>query len=209
MAVSIMLGFGVKEAELKTAKEYLVELELENPNSDLAYMDWTDADALQAFFDCGCIAVGEAKYEEADNITSTWLVYSREELKVGKIQSSISKNLKSFNRKSKGYKLSLYGITLSIIERTEDKKVIIHPAGQWKYTSDTGDEPASEYIVTIVYDETHYKMRAQADDGKHGVKWVQFPHKLREREGQQYRVDQLIYDSERDFYRVKGSIMEV
>lgn len=209
MAVSIMLGFGVKEEELKTAKEYLVELELENPNSDLAYMDWTDADALQAFFDCGCIAVGEAKYNEGDNITSTWLVYSRDELEVGKIQSSISKNLKSFNRKSKGYKLSLYGITLSTIQRTEDKQVTIHPVGKWTYTSNTGDEPASEYIVTIVYDETHYKMRAQANDGKHGVKWVQFPHMLREREGQQYRVDQLIYDNERDFYRVKGSITEV
>lgn len=209
MAVSIMLGFGVKEAELKTAKEYLVELELENPNSDLAYMDWTDADALQAFFDCGCIAVGEVEYNEGDNITSTWLVYSREELEVGKIQSSISKNLKSFNRKSKGYKLSLYGITLSTIQRTEDKQVTIHPVGKWKYTSDTVDEPAGEYIVTIIYDETHYKMRAQANDGKHGVKWVQFPHKLREREGQQYRVDQLIYDSDRDFYRVKGSITEV
>lgn len=208
MAVSIMLNFGVKEEELKTAKEYLVELELENPNSDLAYMDWTDADALQAFFDCGCIAGGEAKYNEADNITSTWLVYSREELEVGKIQASISKNLKSFNRKNKGYKLSLYGITLSIIERTEDKKVIIHPVGKWAYTSDTVDEPASEYIVTIVFDDVRLKMRAQAD-GKHGVKWVQFPHKLREREGQQYRVDQLIYDSERDFYRVKGSITEV
>ena len=209
MAVSIMLGFGVKEAELKTAKEYLVELELENPNSDLAYMDWTDADALQAFFDCGCIAVGEAKYNEGDNITSTWLVYSRGELEIGKIQSSISKNLKSFNRKSKGYKLSLYGITLSTIQRTEDKQVTIHPVGKWKYTSDTGDEPAGEYIVTIVFDDVRLKMRAQADDGKHGAKWVQFPHQLRAREGQQYRVDQLIYDSERDFYRVKGSITEV
>lgn len=209
MAVNIMLGFGVKEEELKTAKEYLVDLEIENPNLDLAYMDWTDADALQAFFDCGCIAVGEACCDEAENITSTWLVYSREELEVGKMQSSISKNLKAFNRKNKGYKLSLYGITLSLIERIGDKKCRNHLVGKWTYTSDTGDEPEGEYIVTIVYDDTRYKMRAQADDGKHGVKWVQFPHKLREREGQQYRVDQLIYDSERDFYRVKGSITEV
>ena len=207
MAVSIMLGFGVKEEELKTAKEYLVDLEIENPNLDLAYMDWTDADALQAFFDGGCIAVGEVNYEEAENITSTWLVYSREELEFGKMQSSISKNLKAFNRKNKGYKLSLYGITLSLIERTGDKKCRTHLVGKWK--ADTVDEPEGEYIVTIVYDDTRYKMRAQADDGKHGVRWVQFPHKLREREGQQYRVDQLIYDSERDFYRVKGSITEV
>lgn len=207
MAVNIMLGFGVKEEELKTAKEYLVDLEIENPNLDLAYMDWTDADALQAFFDCGCIAVGEACCDEAENITSTWLVYSREELEFGKMQSSISKNLKAFNRKNKGYKLSLYGITLSLIERIGDKKCRNHLVGKWK--ADTGDEPEGEYIVTIVYDDTRYKMRAQADDGKHGVKWVQFPHKLREREGQQYRVDQLIYDSDRDFYRVKGSITEV
>lgn len=70
------------------------------------------------------------------------------------------------------------------------------------------DEP-TEYIVTIVYDELHDKLRAQANDGKHGTKWVQFPRHLKRNEGQQYKVDQLIYVSENDFYKISGSITEV
>lgn len=57
-------------------------------------------------------------------------------------------------------------------------------------------------IVTIVKDSG--KLRAQADDGEHGVAFVAFPNNLRNTEGQRYKVDKLIWNGKN--YRASGNI---
>lgn len=62
-------------------------------------------------------------------------------------------------------------------------------------------------IVTIVYDRTKHKLRAQADDGVHGVGNVAFPNDLRNKEGQQYEVENLIWNGKN--YRASGDITPI
>ena len=62
-------------------------------------------------------------------------------------------------------------------------------------------------IVTIVYDYKAHKLRARADDGVHGEANVAFPNNLRNTEGQQYEVEDLIWNGKN--YRVSGAITPV
>jgi hypothetical protein len=62
-------------------------------------------------------------------------------------------------------------------------------------------------VVTIVYDSSRQKLRAQADDGVHGRGYVAFPNNLRTAEGQQYEVETLIWNGKN--YRVSGSITPI
>lgn len=65
----------------------------------------------------------------------------------------------------------------------------------------------SANIVTIVYDYSKHKLRAQADDGVNGIGNVAFPTNLRTKAGQQYKVDKLIWNGKN--YRVTGSIIPI
>jgi hypothetical protein len=62
-------------------------------------------------------------------------------------------------------------------------------------------------IVTVVYDSKAHKLRVRADDGIHGEANVAFPNHLRTKDGQQYKVDQLIWNGKN--YRVSGNISPV
>lgn len=62
-------------------------------------------------------------------------------------------------------------------------------------------------VVTIVYDNKAHKLRARADDGIHGEANVAFPNNLRNREGQQYKVDDLVWNGKN--YRAVGNIVEI
>lgn len=62
-------------------------------------------------------------------------------------------------------------------------------------------------IVTIVYDYKAHKLRARADDGVHGEANVAFPNALRNREGQQYEVDELVWNGKN--YRAIGNIVAI
>lgn len=71
-------------------------------------------------------------------------------------------------------------------------------------TSNLQQAKKAENIITIVYDSTKHKLRAQADDGIHGIGYVAFPNDLRTKEGQQYKVETLIWNGKN--YRVSGNI---
>ena len=62
-------------------------------------------------------------------------------------------------------------------------------------------------IVTIVYDTKAPKLRARADDGVHGEANVAFPTSLRNNEGQQYEVDDLVWNGKN--YRAVGNITAI
>ena len=62
-------------------------------------------------------------------------------------------------------------------------------------------------IVTIIYDTKAHKLRARADDGVHGEANVAFPNALRNREGQQYEVDELVWNGKN--YRAVGNITAI
>lgn len=64
---------------------------------------------------------------------------------------------------------------------------------------------SSKFIVTIIRDSN--KLRAQATDGVHPVAWVAFPNHLRNYAGQQYEVEQLIWNGKN--YRVSGNITPI
>lgn len=66
---------------------------------------------------------------------------------------------------------------------------------------------SGKHVVTIVYDDKAHKLRAHADDGTHGEANVAFPNNLRNREGQQYEVDNLIWNGKN--YRVSGNIKPI
>jgi hypothetical protein len=59
-------------------------------------------------------------------------------------------------------------------------------------------------IVTIVYDPKAKKLRAQADDGTHGIANVAFPNHLRTAEGAKYKVASLTWNGKN--YRASGDI---
>ena len=63
------------------------------------------------------------------------------------------------------------------------------------------------YIVTIVYDNSKQKLRAHADDGVHGRGYVAFPNNLRNKDGQQYEVETLVWNGKN--YRVSGNIKPI
>ena len=65
--------------------------------------------------------------------------------------------------------------------------------------------PSGKYAVRIVSD--HGRLRALGTDGVHPAAWVAFPNDLRQFEGQQYEVDQLIWNGKN--YRVAGNIVEI
>jgi hypothetical protein len=72
-------------------------------------------------------------------------------------------------------------------------------------TKQTVTPPAqASNVVTIVYDNKARKLRARANDGMHGEANVAFPNNLRTSEGQQYEVDELIWNGKN--YRVSGNI---
>lgn len=62
-------------------------------------------------------------------------------------------------------------------------------------------------IVTIFYDYKAQKLRARADDGIHGPANVAFPNSLRNRVGQQYKVDDLVWNGKN--YRAVGNIVAI
>lgn len=64
-----------------------------------------------------------------------------------------------------------------------------------------------KHVVTIIYDPGAKKLRGRADDGVNGPAWVAFPSNLRDYDGQQYEVDQLIWNGKN--YRVAGNIVEI
>ena len=66
---------------------------------------------------------------------------------------------------------------------------------------------SAKKIVTIFYDTKARKLRARADDGVNGVANVAFPNHLRGQAGQQYVVDDLVWNGKN--YRVTGSIKPV
>jgi hypothetical protein len=78
-------------------------------------------------------------------------------------------------------------------------------------TSSASNAPTAgnqkKYVVTIIYDPTAKKLRGRADDGINGPAWVAFPSNLRDYDGQQYEVDQLIWNGKN--YRVSGNIVEI
>jgi len=64
---------------------------------------------------------------------------------------------------------------------------------------------SGKYTVRIV---THGgRLRALGTDGVHPAAWVAFPNNLRQRDGQLYEVDQLIWNGKN--YRVAGNIVEI
>jgi hypothetical protein len=65
-------------------------------------------------------------------------------------------------------------------------------------------QTATSNVVTIVYDDKAHKLRARADDGVHGEANVAFPNNLRNKEGQQYEVEKLIWNGKN--YRASGNI---
>jgi hypothetical protein len=84
------------------------------------------------------------------------------------------------------------------------------PKSNWvKATSSTASaakpSTVSGNIVTIVADNG--RLRARADDGTHGPGWVAFPNNLRNQEGQQYEVDNLVWNGKN--YRATGQIKTV
>lgn len=62
-------------------------------------------------------------------------------------------------------------------------------------------------IVTIIYDVKAHKLRARANDGVHGWANVAFPNNLRNRDGQQYVVDDLVWNGKN--YRASGNITAI
>lgn len=71
--------------------------------------------------------------------------------------------------------------------------------------SSTAVPTNGKYVVRIV---SHGgRLRALATDGVHPAAWVAFPNDLRQFEGQQYEVDQLIWNGKN--YRVAGNIVEI
>ena len=65
--------------------------------------------------------------------------------------------------------------------------------------------PNCKPIVTIVSDKG--RLRAMGTDGTNPYAFVAFPNNLRNKEGQQYEVDQLIWNGKN--YRVSGNIAEI
>ena len=72
-------------------------------------------------------------------------------------------------------------------------------------TGTNNTNSAGGYIVTIMYDG--HKLRARADDGVHGRANVAFPTALRNHNGQQYEVENLIWNGKN--YRASGKIKPV
>ena len=64
---------------------------------------------------------------------------------------------------------------------------------------------SNKYIVKIVFHGG--RLRALATDGVNPAAFVAFPNNLRQREGQTYEVDQLIWNGKN--YRVAGNIVEI
>jgi hypothetical protein len=72
-------------------------------------------------------------------------------------------------------------------------------------TINTSAPTNGKYVVRIV---SHGgRLRALATDGVHPAAWVAFPNDLRQFEGQQYEVDQLIWNGKN--YCVAGNIVEI
>lgn len=63
----------------------------------------------------------------------------------------------------------------------------------------------NKFVVRIV--SYGGRLRALATDGIHPAAWVAFPNDLRQFEGQQYEVDQLIWNGKN--YRTAGNIVEI
>lgn len=74
-------------------------------------------------------------------------------------------------------------------------------------SSSISSHSTNKPIVTITYDNKAHKLRARADDGIHGEANVAFPNSLRNSEGQQYEVDELIWNGKN--YRVSGNIKPI
>ena len=72
-------------------------------------------------------------------------------------------------------------------------------------SQNNGKATSGKYVVRIV---SHGgRLRALATDGVHPAAWVAFPNDLRQFEGQQYEVDQLIWNGKN--YRAAGNIVEI
>jgi hypothetical protein len=79
------------------------------------------------------------------------------------------------------------------------------PVTQSGHTTTVSSATPGKYVVRIV---SHGgRLRALATDGIHPAAWVAFPNDLRQFEGQQYEVDQLIWNGKN--YRVAGNIIEI
>lgn len=71
--------------------------------------------------------------------------------------------------------------------------------------SSSPSSTSDKYIVSIIYDQG--RLRARATDGVNPIAWVAFPNHLRQRAGQKYKVDQLIWNGKN--YRAAGNIVEI
>ena len=97
------------------------------------------------------------------------------------------------------------------VDRNGNKTSVSHtpirqaPAQQ--ATTGPSNSAGASNVVTIVYDSAKHKLRAQADDGVHGVGNVAFPNNLRNIAGQKYEVDSLIWNGKN--YRVSGNIKPI
>lgn len=79
------------------------------------------------------------------------------------------------------------------------------PTTQSGQTITASSTTPGKYVVRIVYHGG--RLRALATDGTNPAAWVAFPNDLRQFEGQQYEVDQLIWNGKN--YRVAGNIVEI
>jgi len=80
-----------------------------------------------------------------------------------------------------------------------------HPAQAQTQQTPKPHLPSGRYAVRIV--SYHGRLRALGTDGVHPAAWVAFPNDLRQFDGQQYEVDQLIWNGKN--YRVAGNIVEI
>lgn len=100
------------------------------------------------------------------------------------------------------------------LDETDTLNSFLH---EWVYANSTNQaqssqstqvpKTANKNVVEIFYDYSAHKLRARADDGVHGKANVAFPNSLRNKEGQQYEVDQLIWNGKN--YRVSGDIKPI
>jgi len=70
-------------------------------------------------------------------------------------------------------------------------------------------EPVKNAIVEIVWDRETSALRGQANDGVHGTHWVQIAKEYRDHEGNKYQVEEILYDAEKELYKVSGEIIPV
>lgn len=164
--------------------------------------------------------IGKSSVDYNGPITHCWLVYK------GKIIQTRNKSVDDLNE--------LFSVDLAPNDIEASKKIIADLVNsinkgtltdslltEWvdasgnkigvgstsSQATSTPSRPNGKYVVTIIYDPAAKKLRGRADDGINGPAWVAFPSNLRDYDGQQYEVDQLVWNGKN--YRVAGNIVEI